>query len=510
MKRTLTFLSAILISLACLSQTANNSYSSAPSVTLNSTVSTCTPSPVLNATGSIAVSNLGTATHDGPSSGYCITTLGISCKNVWVKFTIPAGVNGIAVEGTSSGSSPSGTSTASVCLWRYASSTWTCVGAGGGCSNSSIIANYSSGSWNWSRTRRINVTPGQTYYLEIGTYSSTSNFNFNFRIISYGATPSNISCATAINANGTQCNNGSVAPNFGAPLCWLYNENTVYFTLTAPSGNFTIQANSIICDGASSGYLQMAVYSSCPSGCTPSPSPLGCDVGSGGGSPYPAVITISSGVSAGQLLYLIIDGDAGAVCQWTFNIINNTLPVEFRDFNVECSNNQVNCYWNTASEINNHYFTIERSPDGINYITIGYVEGKGTTNSPSAYTFTDRNAPSGIMYYRLKQTDFDGSSVILKQVAINTEKCTGTHLTVDLYPNPFSEQFNINIYSKENTNAEIFLTNPSGRIVKTLFSGYLEEGSNNLKFSAGDVPPGFYYLKVIAGNEVINHKIIKQ
>jgi len=114
------------------------------------------------------------------------------------------------------------------------------------------------------------------------------------------------------------------------------------------------------------------------------------------------------------------------------------------------------------------------------------------------------------MYYRLKQTDFDGSSVILKQVAINTEKCTGTHLTVDLYPNPFSEQFNINIYSKENTNAEIFLTNPSGRIVKTLFSGYLEEGSNNLKFSAGDVPPGFYYLKVIAGNEVINHKIIKQ
>jgi hypothetical protein len=65
--------------------------------------------------------------------------------------------------------------------------------------------------------------------------------------------------------------------------------------------------------------------------------------------------------------------------------------------------------WVTASEQNNAYFVVQRSSDGINFTDIGVVPGHGNSNSLKTYTYTDHNALQGVGYYRLKQTDFDGS-----------------------------------------------------------------------------------------------------
>lgn len=87
---------------------------------------------------------------------------------------------------------------------------------------------------------------------------------------------------------------------------------------------------------------------------------------------------------------------------------NTTLPIELLFFNATLSNEHVDLNWSTASELNNDYFTIERSNDGVNWEKINETNGAGTTTQRTNYSAIDERPLQGISYYRLKQTDFDG------------------------------------------------------------------------------------------------------
>lgn len=84
------------------------------------------------------------------------------------------------------------------------------------------------------------------------------------------------------------------------------------------------------------------------------------------------------------------------------------LPVELLSFNTFVNREGVELRWATATEINNDYFTIERSNDLRMWEVLGFVVGSGTTSRPVSYSFTDTQPLAGIGYYRMKQTDFDG------------------------------------------------------------------------------------------------------
>ncbi len=85
------------------------------------------------------------------------------------------------------------------------------------------------------------------------------------------------------------------------------------------------------------------------------------------------------------------------------------LPIELLNFNARCHNNLVQIEWTTASEINNDYFTIEKSSNGITWQIVAIVDGAGNSNQPVDYSIADYEAGLGISYYRLKQTDYDGA-----------------------------------------------------------------------------------------------------
>ncbi|MBK9288296.1 MAG: hypothetical protein IPN38_11585 [Flavobacteriales bacterium] len=76
--------------------------------------------------------------------------------------------------------------------------------------------------------------------------------------------------------------------------------------------------------------------------------------------------------------------------------------------------------WNTASELNNDHFTIERSVDGQRWAALGTVLGAGTTQQSSYYAYTDREVLDPLVYYRLQQTDRDGTSTTSDMVAVRT------------------------------------------------------------------------------------------
>lgn len=84
------------------------------------------------------------------------------------------------------------------------------------------------------------------------------------------------------------------------------------------------------------------------------------------------------------------------------------LPVDWLSFTAERVENTSLLQWETASEENNDYFAIERLNENGYYVTIGTVDGNGTSSQPHQYSFTDEMPFNGVNYYRIRQVDFNG------------------------------------------------------------------------------------------------------
>ena len=152
--------------------------------------------------------------------------------------------------------------------------------------------------------------------------------------------------------------------------------------------------------------------------------------------------------------------------------------------------------WSTANEINNNYFLIERSLDGINFNRIAYVKGNGTSSSLSEYNFQDKNIPYGQLYYRLVQVDFDGKKNYSEIIELTKDK----KAQLLVYPNPFTKEVTLQMFSNEK-NCSFVVTNFLGQPV--FHSDILKE---NEPYTFGkEFSPGLYFVRVNmpSGTEII-------
>jgi hypothetical protein len=94
------------------------------------------------------------------------------------------------------------------------------------------------------------------------------------------------------------------------------------------------------------------------------------------------------------------------------------LPVSYVYFRAVNDHNRAVVEWATATEINNHEFTLERSEDGITFIPAAVIGGRSNSTTLSHYSFTDRNAGEGVNYYRLRQTDMDGTETLSAVITV--------------------------------------------------------------------------------------------
>jgi hypothetical protein len=114
----------------------------------------------------------------------------------------------------------------------------------------------------------------------------------------------------------------------------------------------------------------------------------------------------------------------------TLNAVS-ALPVEFIDFSGSVKHDLVELAWSTASETNNDFFIVERSTNGIDWQSIKEVNGAGTTSEQSNYSIYDQ-LHSSIVYYRLKQVDYDGRTTLLKIISVKDD----SEISISIYPNP--------------------------------------------------------------------------
>jgi hypothetical protein len=179
------------------------------------------------------------------------------------------------------------------------------------------------------------------------------------------------------------------------------------------------------------------------------------------------------------------------------------LPVELIEFNARPLDSKVQLNWTTASELNNDYFTIERSADGRNFIAIANIDGKGTTSEFSKYYHTDTEPLSGLSYYRLKQTDFDGgfSYSDIKTVEILKGE------SVKIYPTIVNNAVYIETDDAPDSDTTIIVSDMSGKVHKSFQN---DAKASRMEFSLSDLTPGSYFIIVQGYSSIHTQKIIKQ
>jgi hypothetical protein len=185
------------------------------------------------------------------------------------------------------------------------------------------------------------------------------------------------------------------------------------------------------------------------------------------------------------------------------------LPVELKSFKVSCLHSNSIIIWQTASELNNDYFILEKSTDMRNFYEMARIKGAGNSNELLSYSFVDENAAGIQNFYRLTQVDFDGTKSISKVIAIMCDSDDNTEPSISAYPNPFNNNINLIINNPEREAFSIEIFDNSSKIV---FEKYFTEfeSLNEISIDLSNLTPGIYVLRYMSDKYSINKKIVKQ
>lgn len=205
------------------------------------------------------------------------------------------------------------------------------------------------------------------------------------------------------------------------------------------------------------------------------------------------------------------------------------LPVELTSFGAEFVDNSVQLNWETATEVNNAGFEVERKntepgTQNSEWEVLSFIPGHVTTNSPKSYSYTDDNLPNADkVSYRLKQIDIDGEYNYSKVVEVDLTAITGveddkqyTFALEQNYPNPFNPVTIIS-YTIPNVvdakfastaNTKLIVYNILGQQVRTLVNEIKPAGNYQVKFDGSNLPSGIYFYTLSYGEFLQTRKLV--
>ncbi|GMU89585.1 MAG: hypothetical protein AMXMBFR49_17930 [Chlorobiota bacterium] len=191
-----------------------------------------------------------------------------------------------------------------------------------------------------------------------------------------------------------------------------------------------------------------------------------------------------------------------------FTDSDNPLPVELVSFSGRLAGNNIQLNWQTATEIDNNGFEIERKSQNSDWQKTGFVDGHGTSNSPKFYSYTDKSVMSGSTYsYRLKQIDGDGTFTYSNTIEIATSGITNFTLEQN-YPNPFNPETVIRFALPVAGDIRLEVHNPVGERISTLAEGFRESGIHSVRFNANNLSAGVYFYTLRQNDRSITRKLI--
>jgi hypothetical protein len=194
-------------------------------------------------------------------------------------------------------------------------------------------------------------------------------------------------------------------------------------------------------------------------------------------------LTIYVPATTVQVTGIAIDGTPGVepdLCPIVF------LPVELLSFHANAEESQVNLDWATATEINNDYFTVERSLDLENWEEVVKMPGAGTTQLSNSYFSIDPDPYTGVSYYRLKQTDYDGEFSHSNHVAVEFKENN-----YSVYPNPAADQ--VSVTGTTDNIAFFRITDSTGKLITEID---WQNSNREINLRPFDLSAGVYFVEI--------------
>lgn len=186
------------------------------------------------------------------------------------------------------------------------------------------------------------------------------------------------------------------------------------------------------------------------------------------------------------------------------NLLNDPVPVELLTFTAVNSASGVKLNWQTATEVNNFGFEVERKSISANnsnaetWTKLGFVPGSGNSSSPKLYSFTDKTAKEGKHLYRLKQIDADGKFQFSNTIEVDVKNIPLVFALEQNYPNPFNPSTKISWQSPVGSYQTLKVYDLLGNEVATLVNEYRDAGRYEIIFDASQLASGVYFYKLEA------------
>jgi len=186
-------------------------------------------------------------------------------------------------------------------------------------------------------------------------------------------------------------------------------------------------------------------------------------------------------------------------------IPNIALPIELISFTAEYTNDAVEVLWSSATEVDNNYYILSRSTDGVNYDVIATIKGAGQSSTRRDYTYADQTASSGVNYYRLQQTDFDGTTAFLGTTAATI---TLPAKEVKVFPNPAKSNCVVSFSDEVQENFQVTVYDCTGRQVQSM-DIQTTKGENNIELNTSALSAGMYFVTLPVNGSVLKARVVK-
>ena len=217
---------------------------------------------------------------------------------------------------------------------------------------------------------------------------------------------------------------------------------------------------------------------------------------------YSTTSSINTNVSGVSIIKYTISDDA------------NPLPVELTSFTAKVKSKAIILNWETATEVNNYGFEIERTTDKVSeeakWEKIGFVEGHGNSSSPKSYSFADDSHIIGKVHYRLKQVDTDGAFEYSDVVTVTSTDLAKYELFQN-HPNPFNPSTVISFSLPKMSHVKLTVYNAIGQEVAKLVDKVMEAGYYNVTFDGSNLATGLYIYRLETTNysKVMKMRLVK-
>ncbi|HEX5001305.1 MAG TPA: T9SS type A sorting domain-containing protein [Bacteroidia bacterium] len=193
---------------------------------------------------------------------------------------------------------------------------------------------------------------------------------------------------------------------------------------------------------------------------------------------------------------------------WTLSSAASPLPIQLLTFTASPFNRSVKLAWSTASELNNNFFTVQRSDRSDVFTDVLHIPGAGNSSTTQYYSAVDATPLPGVSYYRLKQTDYDGKTSYSNVRVVNMN----LNVAVAVFPNPLrGTQLNIAVGEHETGALDVAVYDISGkRIQAPIHVTDIGPGGVATVNVKDDLMPGAYMVEVKTLSGVYRQRIVKE